>query len=196
MRLEQYSSQAFDRGRPRWVEALWMVVQWLFVSSALPGSWHRTTLLRLFGARIGSNVVMKPRILVKFPWRLQVGAWSWIGEAAWIDNLANVAIGANVVLSQGVYVCTGSHDIRSDSFDLIVREVLVEDGAWICAHAIVAPGTVVKGGAVLSAGSVATGVLQPGMVYRGNPAVPCGPRNGTAAEAGPRDEAGRGGALA
>ena len=75
-----------------------MLVQWLLISSRLPGSAHRRLILRLFGARVGRGVVVKPGARIKFPWRLSIGDHSWIGEDAWIDNLAPVAIGADCCL--------------------------------------------------------------------------------------------------
>src|SRR5262245_33233997 len=87
MRLGAFDNSTFDRGRPRIVEMLWLAIQTLLVSSSIPGSWHRKFLLRMFGAKIGVGVVVKPGVRVKFPWRLLVGSDSWIGEDAWLDNL-------------------------------------------------------------------------------------------------------------
>lgn len=170
--LQRYSASEFERGRHRAIEALWILVQALLVSSFVPGSWHRIAILRLFGAHIGEGVVMKPRVNVKFPWRLSIGAHSWIGEGVWIDNLASVSIGSNAVLSQDCYLCTGSHDHSRSSFALRVSPITIADGAWICARAIVAPGVTVNDGAVLALGSVATQSLDSWTIYVGNPAKP------------------------
>lgn len=172
MRLDRYSSRGFDRGAGRGTEAAWMLLGAPLVSGLLPGSRWRVALLRLFGARIGRGVVVKPRVRVKFPWRLRVGDFTWIGEEAWIDNLAEVRLGSHVCLSQGAYICTGSHDWSRTTFDLITRPVVIEDHAWICAKAVVAPGARVLAGAVLEAGSVGRGVLQGWTVHQGNPAAP------------------------
>ena len=176
MRLDKYSSAEFDRGRSRGAEALWVLVQALFVSSWLPGSWLRIVILRLFGAKIAAHVIIKPRVSVKFPWRLVVGEWSWIGERVWIDNLAEVRIGNHAVISLNAYLCTGNHDMASETFDLVVKPIVIEDSAWIGAGAIVGPGAVVGTGAVLSVGSVAWKSLQAGTIYRGNPATAVGMR--------------------
>jgi putative colanic acid biosynthesis acetyltransferase WcaF len=158
------------------VEALWIGLQWLLVSSRIPGTLHRKWLLRLFGARVGSGVTIKPGLRVKFPWRLHVGDHSWLGEDVWIDNLDVVMIGANCCISQGAYLCSGSHDWSSETFDLIVRPIRVHDGVWIAARCIVGPGVEIGAGAVLALGSVAGQRLEPWTVYRGNPAVPVRPR--------------------
>ena len=88
MRLDLYTTEGFQRGRPAWLEAIWLLVQPLLISSPLPGSRLRVLLLRLFGARIGRGVTIKPGVMVKFPWRLEIGDHSWIGEHVWLDNLA------------------------------------------------------------------------------------------------------------
>jgi len=161
----------FARGRPALVELLWIVAQALLVSSFIPGSSHRRALLRLFGATIGARVVLKPGIRVKFPWRLSIGDNSWIGEQAWIDNLAPVTIGNDCCVSQGVYLCTGSHDWTAPGFDLITRAITLEPGAWVAAKAVVGPGVTIGRGAVLGLASVASGDLQPWTVYAGVPAT-------------------------
>ena len=144
-----------ERGRPAIVELAWLVVSALLVASPVPGSAHRRWLLRLFGARIGTGVVLKPGLRVKFPWRLSIGDHSWIGEGAWIDNLVEVRIGSNACLSQGAYLCTGNHDWSSQTFDLTARPIVLEDGAWVAARAVVGPGVTVGRNAVVGLGTVA-----------------------------------------
>lgn len=172
MRLDRFSNPEFARGRPVWVEALWLVLQALLVDCWLPGSRHRVWLLRAFGARIGRGVTIKPRLRVKFPWQLQVGDHVWLGENVWIDNLAPVTLGSHVCVSQGAYLCTGSHDWASPTFALVVRPIVVGDHAWICARANLAPGTRVGEGAVVTLGATASGRLEPWQVFSGAPVGP------------------------
>lgn len=168
--LASFRNPEFDRARPMWAEALWMVVQALLVSSWVPGSAHRRGLLKAFGARIGDGVVIKPKVKIKFPWRLEIGDYSWIGEDVWIDNLAPVKIGSNACISQGAYLCTGSHDWSSPTFDLIVKPITIGDGAWVAAKSTVGPGVTVGEGAVLGLGSTTSKDLEPWCVYSGSPA--------------------------
>lgn len=167
MRLDLYNSKGFNRGRSVWIEALWLVLQYFFISSWIPGSAYRIFLLRLFGAKIGKGVCIKPRVRVKFPWRLEIGDYSWIGEDVWIDNLAKVRIGSHCCLSQGVYLCTGSHNWSQENFELIYKPIFIEDKVWLCAKSIVAPGVKIAEGAVLGLGSVATKNLEAWTIYRG-----------------------------
>jgi putative colanic acid biosynthesis acetyltransferase WcaF len=177
MNLDRFDNKSFERGRSRFVEILWYMVQEACVATSLPGSGWRVAVLRLFGATIGRGVVIKPRVRFKFPWRLHVGDYTWIGEAAWIDNLGTVRIGNHCCISQGVYFCTGNHDWASRSFDLFVDEIQVGDSVWIAAGSVLAPGCKVGEGAVVGLGAVARGRLESWTIYQGNPAAPIGKRN-------------------
>lgn len=170
MRLEKYDKNSFTRGRSRWVEGLWIILSALAVSSFMPGTKMRVFLLRLFGAKIGHNVTLKPYVKIKFPWNLEVHDNVWIGEGVWIDNLAKVRIGSNSCVSQGAYLCTGSHNWSRRNFDLILDEINIADQCWIGAMARVAPGTYVNQGAVLTMGSSCSGTLSAWTIYKGNPA--------------------------
>ena len=178
MNLDLYDSAGFDRGAGRGKEALWLLLRsCFFLPSALPGSELRRTILRAFGAKVGRGVVVKPQVKVTFPWRLTVGDHSWLGEEAWLLNLAPITVGANVCISQRVFLCTGNHDWSRPTFDLMAKPIVIEDGVWICANAFVGPGVTVGRGAVVTAGSVVTRDLPAGMICAGNPCVPVKPRN-------------------
>ena len=126
--------------------------------------------MRLFGAKIGKGVVIKPAVNIKYPWFLTIGDNSWVGENVWIDNLGKVEIGSNVCISQGALLLCGNHDYKKTGFDLIVGDILLEDGVWIGAKAIVTGNVVCKSHAILTAGSITSKDLEAYSIYRGNPA--------------------------
>jgi putative colanic acid biosynthesis acetyltransferase WcaF len=154
-----------------WVNAF------IFNSSLFPFYKLKVLLLRLFGAKAGHNVLIKPQVNIKYPWFLELGNNVWIGEKVWIDNLAKVIIGNNVCLSQGSMLLTGNHDYTKVAFNLITNKVVLEDGVWIGAGAIVCGGTICREHMVLTVGSIATGELESMGIYRGNPAVRVKDRN-------------------
>jgi putative colanic acid biosynthesis acetyltransferase WcaF len=137
----------------------------------MPISSVRILWLRLFGAKIGSGVVIKPKVNIKYPWRLTIGNNVWIGENVWIDNLEDVVIGDNVCISQGAFLLCGNHNYNKTTFDLMVGKIVLEEGVWIGAKAIVCPGTTIKSHAVLTVASVALGTLESYKIYSGNKAV-------------------------
>ena len=137
----------------------------------LPFSSLKVFLLRTFGAKIGKNVVVKPNVNIKYPWNLSIGDNTWMGEKVWIDNLGKVSIGKNVCLSQGSFLLCGNHNYKKETFDLMIKEINLEDGVWIGAKATVCPGVTCKSHSVLSVGSIATSDLEAYSIYQGNPAV-------------------------
>ncbi|MBC6491014.1 putative colanic acid biosynthesis acetyltransferase [Flavihumibacter stibioxidans] len=171
--LSAYNNQWFDPGAGKLKRLCWYVVNAVvFRSYLVPVSSVKRALLKAFGARIGQSVVIKPQVNIKYPWLLSIGDHSWIGENVWIDNLVQVTIGANCCLSQGAFLLTGNHDYTSPTFELMVRPIILEEGAWIGAQALVCPGVTCASHSVLTAKSVATKNLFPYMIYQGNPAVP------------------------
>jgi putative colanic acid biosynthesis acetyltransferase WcaF len=141
-----------------------------FINPLIPLSGLKCFLLRLFGAKVGKGVIIKPAVNIKYPWMLEIGDYTWIGEDVWIDNLAQVTIGSNVCISQGAMLLTGNHNYKKTTFDLDVGDILLEDGVWIGAFSIVCPGVKCQSHAVLSVNSVATKKLEPYTIYQGNPA--------------------------
>lgn len=151
---------------------LWYVTNIIFFRSPLvPVSSLKRSILRMFGAKIGSGVVIKPRVNIKYPWFLSIDDNTWIGEDVWIDNLAQVTIGKNVCLSQGAMLLCGSHDYSKSSFNLIIGPIVLEDGVWIGAQAVVPLGVTCKSHSILSLKSVASKTLEPNYIYQGNPAT-------------------------
>ena len=108
--LSHYDNSWYNQGKGGFIRIVWYFINVLFFINPLnPFSCIKVRLLRLFGAKIGKGVVIKPKVNIKYPWRLEVGNYTWIGENAWIDNLANVKIGNNVCISQGAMLLCGNH---------------------------------------------------------------------------------------
>jgi putative colanic acid biosynthesis acetyltransferase WcaF len=82
-----------------------------------------------------------------------------------------VTLGEHAIVSQGAYLCGGTHDIDSDDFQLVVKPINIGANAWVAANAFVGPGVTIGERAVLGAEAVTFKNLDAGMVYAGNPAV-------------------------
>jgi putative colanic acid biosynthesis acetyltransferase WcaF len=161
------------RGRSGLVVQLWWFVQAVFFRGSPQVMYgFRRWLLRLFGARIGKGVIVRPNVTIPYPWKLQIGDYSWIGDHAVLYCFAKITIGKNVVISQKSYLCAGTHDYRSPGFDIQAFPIVIEDEAWLAADVFVAPGITVGRGAVVGSRSSVFGDLPGMMVCVGSPARP------------------------
>lgn len=170
--LSKYNNSWYNPGGSSIKRLLWYFCNVLFIKNGWnPSSGIKVSVLRAFGAKIGKGVVIKPCVNVKYPWNLEVGDYSWIGENVWIDNLVKVHIGSNVCISQGALLLCGNHNYKKPTFDLMVGEITLEDGAWVGAKSTVCPGVTLHSHAVLTVNSVATKDCEAYGVYQGCPAV-------------------------
>jgi putative colanic acid biosynthesis acetyltransferase WcaF len=103
---------------------------------------------------VGRGVVIRSRVNVTFPWRFECGDHVWIGDEVLILSLDRVTIGSQVCISQRAFLCTGTHAFERDSFDLVTRPIVIGDGCWIAAGAMVMPGAEIPPGTMVKAGEV------------------------------------------
>ena len=168
---KDFDKKDFNSGASSLKILLWYFTSLIFVRSGLiPFSSMLVFIFRAFGAKIGKEVRIKPGIYVHYPWRLSIGDYAWLA-ACRIENLAMVTIGDNVCVSQEALLLTGNHDYKKVGFDLITKPIILEEGSWIGARAVVCPGVTVKSHAVLTVGAVATKDLEAYSIYQGSPAV-------------------------
>jgi putative colanic acid biosynthesis acetyltransferase WcaF len=161
--LKEFKLPHNFRGRSTLVVQLWWFVQ-ATLFRGLPQVFYgfRRWLLRRFGACVGKGAIIRPSATLTYPWRIKIGDYSWIGD--------------DVVVSQRSYLCAGTHDYRSQAFDIKGSPIVIEDKAWIAADVFVAPGVRVGEGAVVGARSSVFTDLPGMMVCSGSPARPVHPR--------------------
>lgn len=169
---KDFDKKDFDAGASSLKLVCWYFISTVFFRSGLmPFSSVLVSILKIFGCKAGKDIRVKPFVNIKYPWRLIIGDHTWIGEGCVIENLAPVTLGKNVCLSQGSTLVTGNHNYKKVTFDLFVKPIIIEDGAWIGAKAIVCPGVVMASHGILTVGSVLTKNTEPYSIYQGNPAV-------------------------
>lgn len=161
------------RGKSKLYVQLWWIIQGtLFrISPQFMYGWRRS-LLRLFGANIGNNVLIRPTAKILYPWKLTIGDWSWIGDDVTLYNMANIKIGEHCVISQKSYLCTSSHDHAKSSFNIFAKAIEIQDETWVAADVFIAPGVTIGGGTVVGFRSTVNKDLPPNMICYGNPAKP------------------------
>lgn len=167
-----------NRNKNKLKRLMWEIV-WAVVFRPTPrwclNGW-RVALLKAFGAKIAAGVKVQGSAEIWQPWKLTIGENSWIGGGVKLYSVDEIKIGANSVISEGAFICTASHDIKSEIFELKTKPITIGDSAWIAARAIVLPGVTIGEGAVAAAGAVVTKDVAPDSVVAGNPARVIGKR--------------------
>lgn len=152
------------------LRVLWSLATPLFRLSPRPCFGWRRSLLRLFGARVGTGVNIYANAIIAMPWHLEVGPWAAIGEHAIIYNLGQITIGERATISQYAHLCAGTHDYLDPTMPLLKLPIVIGAQAWICAEAFVGPSVTVGEGAVVGARAVVTRNVPSWTVVAGNPA--------------------------
>ena len=104
---------------------LWTFAQPLFRFSPRPCFGWRRFLLRCFGAKIGQSVHVYPSATIYFPWNLEAGDESAIGEQVFIYNLGQVTLGSRVTISHRAHLCAGTHDHTKPDFPLLRPPIVI-----------------------------------------------------------------------
>ena len=172
--LRHYDQSWFERGRKGWFILLWWLVQGvLFPLSPHPCSAFRCWLLRLFGAKVGVGALIRPTARFTYPWKVEIGDYSWVGDDVVFYSLDRIRVGSHCVISQKAYLCTGTHDLQDVAFGLQTAPITIGNGAWIAADCFIAPGVSVGANAVIGARSSVLGDIPAQQVAWG---TPCRPR--------------------
>lgn len=141
----------YDKGRGFVAQALWVAVSEMIVMQVWCPNRLRCAILRWFGAEIGRGVLIRHRVRVQWPWNLAVGDNSWVGTDSELYNIDSIVIGSDVCISQHVYLCTGSHDRHSPTFEFDNGPIVLQDGVWLCARSTVLRGVTVGANSVVGA---------------------------------------------
>ncbi|WP_372752995.1 WcaF family extracellular polysaccharide biosynthesis acetyltransferase [Mariniflexile sp.] len=166
VRLKDFNAaQGLNRGASKLKEGLWYMIKVVFFLSALPyPNALKIKLLRWFGARVGSGVVIKPRVNIHFPWKLTIGNDVWIGEEVFILNFESVVVQDNVCISQRAFLCGGNHNYKDPTMPYRNGPIYLEAGCWIGAGVFVGPDVRVGQDTVVTVGSVLTRSVAPNLV--------------------------------
>lgn len=169
--LELYKNPKDFRGKSPFIVQIWWFTRAILfrLSPQFMYGWRRF-LLRLFGAKIGKSVILRPSVSITYPWKLAIGDFSWIGDDVVLYTLGNITIGKNTVVSQKSYLCTGLHDYLKTEFPICSKEILIDDECWLATDVYIAPGITIGKGTIVGARSSVFHNLEAGNIYVGSPA--------------------------
>lgn len=149
--LAGFRGHGYDKGRSRLVQAAWLATQGLVLQHWWCPPRVRAAVLRLFGASVGHDTLIRHRVRIHWPWKLAIGDHTWVGEGVWILNLEPVTIGDDTCISQEVLLCTGSHLFDHPTFEFDNAPISVGSRVWVAARATVLRGVTIGDGALVGA---------------------------------------------
>lgn len=156
---------------------------WSLVSSTVfrlvPTPFHklRILILRMFGASVSWDCFVYPSVSIWSPRNLEMKSGSTLGPRVICYNPGKIMVGINSTVSQGVHLCSGTHDIvrenikRSPYMPLITAPIEIKNFCWLTADVFVGPGVTINEGVIVSARSVVTKSLNGWSLYAGMPAI-------------------------
>jgi putative colanic acid biosynthesis acetyltransferase WcaF len=161
------ASSNLNRGANKLKEGSWYIIKIFLFLTAFPyPNKLKIYVLKLFGANIGKNVVIKPRVNIHLPWKLNVGDNVWIGEEVFILNFEGISIGNNVCISQRAFLCGGNHNYLIPNMPYKNGQIILNDGCWIGASSFIGPNVSIGVDTVITVGSIVTRNVDNNVVCR------------------------------
>jgi maltose O-acetyltransferase len=131
----------------------------------------RCLILRALGMQLETYEIY-PRCTFRSA-KLRVGKDTVINSDCHFDNDASIEIGAGAGVAMGVRFVTSTHKVggpRLRASELELKPIVVGDGAWIGAGAMILPGVTIGEGCIIGAAALVTSDCAPHGVYVGVPA--------------------------
>ena len=170
VRLDLFDHATFDRGRPLWVVAAWMLVRWVFFDTGFPWPYPlKRAWLRAFGGRVGRGTLIRTRVYIHYPWKLDLGDHVWIGDGSRLMSFERITMEDHSAIAYDVLLAAAGHDLESVSFAARNAPIRLCSGSWIASRAVIGPGVTIGAESVVGAGSVVVRDVGPGVIVAGNP---------------------------
>jgi putative colanic acid biosynthesis acetyltransferase WcaF len=148
-------------------EYIWIL---LCIWTPKPANPWRLFWLKIFGCKIYGKPFVHQRARIQIPWNLILHNHACLGDRANAYSLGLIEIKSNAIVSQEVYLCTGTHNFKSNNLELITEPIIIESGVFIGARSFILPGVTIGQNAIVGACSVVTNYVPPNSIIKGNPA--------------------------
>ncbi|WP_418992000.1 acyltransferase [Alistipes sp.] len=134
----------------------------------------KAALLRVAGARIGTDVRICSSAMIVGNGELIIGSGTWIGHQVLLSVTSKIEIGACVDIAPQVYIGTGSHELdRMGAHSAgkgISKDISIGNGAWLCTGSKILPGVHIGEKTVVAAGAIVLDSCSSNILIGGIPA--------------------------
>lgn len=138
------------------LQCKFFLVEFLNVTYTLIPNPIRNLYLRLFGISIGNGSCIHRSCKFFHVGNILIGENSVVNFGCFLDNRRGIKIGNNVGLAHNVKIYTLGHNIDSPKFETKGKPVVIEDGVFVFANAMIMPGITLHKGCVVLPGAVVT----------------------------------------
>lgn len=124
---------------------------------------------------VGEDVRINPDTHIIDAEKISIDDRSSIGGQCYIQASGGIDIGKDSMIAPRVAIWTSNHRYRDKEKIIrdqgsIFKKVIIEDDVWVGYGAIILPGTILRKGCVVGAGSVVSGKVEEYALVAGNPA--------------------------
>lgn len=100
---------------------------------------QRSSLIRLFGGKVGKDCSFAKSVEITIPWNLIAGNGCKVASHVILYSLGPITLGNNVRIDTRAHLCAGSHDMRDTTFPLTRPPISIGDHCYIGVDAFIAP---------------------------------------------------------
>ncbi len=144
-----------------------MLLRWI---GHIPSHLVRLLFYKIAGIKIGRGSRIHMWANFFNPKNIEIGEDTIIGDHVFLDGRAKLKIGNHVAIASRVLIYNSQHDIHSDDFHAVEKEVVIGDYVFIGPRVIILPGVKIGKGAVVAAGAVVTNDVKDFEIVGGIPA--------------------------
>lgn len=171
MRIEYSSYKNNLSERNKLLRLVWNIISLILFHSFPTRAFNfwRIFILRLFGAKIGTNCSVDSTVKIWAPWNLIMEDCTLLAHNVICYNPGKIILRTQSVVSQFTYLCAASHNIHSREHELLTPQIEIKDQVWIAVDAFIGPGVTIGQGAVVGARACVFKDVEPWTVVGGNP---------------------------
>ena len=170
------------RLRPKLAKLRYLAVALGFERSGSRGSLgKRVTIAPELKIYAGDRIAIRDDVFLAGSGQLKIGDRSTVNSGCILTAMDSIEIGADVMLAPRVYVLDVDHNFADRNRPIsqqgyTIVPVVIEDGVWIGANAVITKGIRIGKGAIVGANSVVTRDVEPFAIVGGVPAKCIGKR--------------------
>lgn len=168
--------------RPKFAKLRYLAVGLGFERTGSKGSLGKNVTIAP-GLKIyaGDRIAIRDDVFLAGAGQLKIGDRSTINAGCILTAMDSIEIGADVMLAPRVYVLDVDHNFADRNQPIsqqgyTIAPVVIEDGVWIGANAVITKGIRIGKGAIVGANSVVTRDVEPFAIVGGVPAKPIAKR--------------------